>query len=86
NLPLKDVVLRSPAVMINILGSPEFTGPPHYNGLDTCMQIDGVHLHLYGKKLTKPFRKMGHATIVAPRLEQAIETAKLVRSTISVTA
>ena len=86
DLPLADVTLRSPAVMINILGSPGHEGPARYNGLEQCIGIDGVSLHLYGKSTTKPFRKMGHATIVAPRLEQAIETAKFVRSTISVTA
>lgn len=85
-LPLVDPVLRSPAVMINILGAEGFTGKAIYRGVTEALAIDDVHIHLYGKEITKPFRKMGHATIMAPRLEQAIEKSKLVRDLIKVEA
>ena len=85
-LPLVDPVLRSPAVMINILGAEGFTGKAIYRGVTEALAIDDVHIHLYGKEITKPFRKMGHATIMAPGLEQAIEKSKLVRDLIKVEA
>ncbi len=85
-LPLVDPVLRSPAVMINILGAEGYTGKAIYRGVTEALAIDDVHIHLYGKEITKPFRKMGHATIMAPRLEQAIEKSKLVRDLIKVEA
>ncbi len=83
-LPLADPVLRSPAVMINILGSEGHTGDAVYEGITESLALGDVHVHLYGKQITKPFRKMGHATILAPDLEQAIEKAKLVRDLINV--
>lgn len=86
NLPLGDPVLRSPAVMINILGSEGYTGEAIYEGLDEVMAMNDVHIHIYGKKMTKPFRKMGHATIMAASLEQAVEKARLVQSIIKVKA
>lgn len=85
-LPLADPVMRSPAVMINILGSEGYTGEAVYEGLDKCLAMKDVHIHIYGKKMTKPFRKMGHATIMAPSLEQAVEKARLVQSIIKVKA
>ncbi len=85
-LPLGDPVMRSPAVMINILGAEGYTGEAIYEGLDECLAMKDVHIHIYGKKMTKPFRKMGHATIMAPSLEQAIEKARLVQSIIKVVA
>ena len=63
NLPLGDTSTRSMAAMVNLLGEEGHTGPAYYEGLDAVSAISGVHIHLYGKKLTKPFRKMGHVTI-----------------------
>ncbi|RLD21031.1 MAG: 5-(carboxyamino)imidazole ribonucleotide synthase [Bacteroidetes bacterium] len=83
-LPLADPVLRSPAVMINILGSEGHTGDAIYQGITESLALGDVHIHLYGKQITKPFRKMGHSTILAPDLEQAIEKAKFVRDLIKV--
>ena len=62
-LPLMDVSLRSPAAMVNVLGEDGFTGNPIYEGIDACMNLEDVHVHLYGKPITKPFRKMGHVTV-----------------------
>ncbi|MEM0992474.1 MAG: 5-(carboxyamino)imidazole ribonucleotide synthase [Bacteroidota bacterium] len=86
NLPLGSTKLTSPAVMLNLLGEPEHTGQADYLGLEDCLGMEGVHVHLYGKKTTKPFRKMGHVTIVHENLEQAIITASKVKERLKVVA
>ncbi len=84
NLPLGDTRSRTNAVMINLLGEKGHEGVAVYEGLDKIMALDGVYVHLYGKKYTKPFRKMGHVTIVDQNREQAIEKANLVKNTLKV--
>lgn len=84
NLPLGDTRSLSNAVMINLLGEKEHEGVAKYDGLERIMAIDGVYVHLYGKKYTKPFRKMGHVTIVDQNREQAIEKARLIQQTLKV--
>ena len=84
NLPLGDTRSISNAVMINLLGEKGFEGLAEYEGLNEILKIDGVYVHLYGKKLTKPFRKMGHVTILDDDREKAIEKAKFVQKTIKV--
>lgn len=63
NLPLGATDLIKPAAMVNVLGEDGYTGNARYEGLQELMSCPGVHLHLYGKKITKPFRKMGHITL-----------------------
>lgn len=63
NLPLGSTELLRPAAMVNLLGEPGYTGPPHYQGLEEVLALDQVHVHLYGKPETRPFRKMGHITV-----------------------
>ena len=84
NLPLGDTRSRSNAVMINLLGEKGHDGVAKYQGLEKIMAIDGVYVHLYGKKYTKPFRKMGHITIVDQNREHAIEKANFVKQTLKV--
>lgn len=84
NLPLGDTQISAPAVMINLLGEKGFEGDAIYNGIDDALKIGGVYIHLYGKKTTKPFRKMGHATIVASTLQQAINNANKVKELLKV--
>ena len=67
------------SVMVNLLGAPDFSGPVTYEGADDCLALEGVNLHLYGKAETRPFRKMGHATICDESLDQAIEKARFVK-------
>ena len=67
------------AVMLNLLGEAGHKGPVHYEGAEQCLALEGVHLHLYGKALTSPFRKMGHATITAETVELAIKKADFVK-------
>lgn len=84
NLPLGSTEMYQPAVMVNLLGAPGHTGPAKYEGLDQAMGIEGAHYHIYGKKITKPFRKMGHATVVDKDLEQAKAKARQINKTIKI--
>lgn len=78
NLPLGSTKMKSPSVMVNLLGTAGHTGPAQYPGFAECMGIEGAKFHLYGKKMTKPFRKMGHATILDTDIEKAKEKGRLV--------
>lgn len=70
--------------MINLLGEDGFEGKVKYEGLSKAMAIDGVKIHLYGKKYTKPFRKMGHVNVLATTIEAAKEKADLVKQILKV--
>jgi len=82
NMPLGSTKLTSPSVMVNLLGADGFTGDAHYEGLKECLAIEGVKIHLYGKAITKPYRKMGHATIIADTIEKAKKKARKVQETL----
>lgn len=84
NLPLGSTGMIHPSVMVNLLGEKNFTGEAIYEGLENVLAMKGVHVHLYGKKITKPFRKMGHVTCVGSTVEEALEKAKLVKKTLRV--
>ena len=84
NLPLGSTKLKLPSVMINILGADGYEGPVIYEGLTESMAIDGVKIHLYGKKITKPYRKMGHVTVLSSSLECALKKAEKVKQLIKV--
>jgi 5-(carboxyamino)imidazole ribonucleotide synthase len=83
-LPLGSTKIKLPSVMVNILGAGGHEGPVRYEGLTESMAIDGVKIHLYGKKITKPFRKMGHATVLSGTLECAMKKADRVKQLIQV--
>lgn len=78
NFPLGSTRMKAPSVMANLLGAEGHTGPAVYQGLEDCLAIEGVHVHLYGKAVTKPFRKMGHVTVVDESLEEAKAKARKV--------
>ena len=84
NLPLGNTAQVRPAVMLNVLGEPDFKGPVKYEGVEAALAIPGVYLHLYGKASTSPFRKMGHITVVADTLEEAIDNAGRVKELVKV--
>ncbi|RZL17360.1 MAG: 5-(carboxyamino)imidazole ribonucleotide synthase [Pedobacter sp.] len=84
SLPLGDTRSISNAVMINLLGEKLHNGVAKYEGLEKVMALDGVYVHLYGKKYTKPFRKMGHITVVDQNREAAIEKANFIKNTLKV--
>ncbi|MES2558555.1 MAG: 5-(carboxyamino)imidazole ribonucleotide synthase [Bacteroidota bacterium] len=77
-LPLGSTELIQPAVMMNLLGGKDFSGPYRLQGLEEASGIGGVYIHLYGKTESKPMRKMGHVTITADTLEEAKNKAKRV--------
>ena len=82
--PLGDTACLNNAIMVNILGEPGHEGPAVYQGIEKILKCAGVYVHLYGKALTKPFRKMGHVTIVDADREKAIEKARYVQETLKV--
>ena len=84
DLPLYDPVLLSPTVMVNLLGSPGFKGKAIYKGVEECLAIPGVSVHIYGKDETRPWRKMGHVTIVDNHLERALKKANFVCQSIKI--
>lgn len=86
NLPLGDTSALLPSAMVNLLGEDGFSGPAVYEGLQDILALKGVHVHLYGKKLTKPFRKMGHVTIVDEDFNSLKEKVNLIKRTLKVTA
>jgi 5-(carboxyamino)imidazole ribonucleotide synthase len=77
-LPLGSTDLIQPAVMMNLLGADDFTGTYRLQGLEEVSAMEGVYVHLYGKKESKPMRKMGHVTVTAATLNAAKEKAKQV--------
>ena len=86
NLPLGSTVTTTNAVMINLLGEPEFEGLARYDGVEEVLGLEGVYVHLYGKKYTKPFRKMGHVCVINDDREKAIKNARWVQATLKVKA
>lgn len=84
NLPLGDTRSISNAIMVNVLGEKGHDGVAKYDGLEKILSVEGVYVHLYGKKYTKPFRKMGHLTIIDQNREKAIEKARFVQKTLKV--
>jgi 5-(carboxyamino)imidazole ribonucleotide synthase len=86
NLPLGNTSCHTPSIMVNLLGEADKTGDAIYEGLEKVMHLPNVYVHLYGKKITKPFRKMGHVTILHEQLEEAIKNARLVQNTLKVTS
>lgn len=84
DIPAGSTAQRSPAVMLNILGDEQHSGEAVYAGLKECLEQEGVYIHLYGKKITKPFRKMGHATILASDIQEARRKADLVKQRLKV--
>ena len=77
-MPLGDTALHRPAAMINLVGAAGFSGPTVVEGEEEVLGIDGVHLHLYGKRECRPGRKMGHVTVVADRITDAVARANRV--------
>jgi len=80
NLPLGDTGLIIPGAMLNILGAPGHEGPALYEGLEDVLSLSGVYVHLYGKSHTKPFRKMGHVTLLGKDLQEIKVKVEVVKN------
>jgi 5-(carboxyamino)imidazole ribonucleotide synthase len=85
-MPLGPTDATSAAVMVNILGGEGFEGPAKYEGIPEAIGMGGVYVHLYGKAITRPFRKMGHATVVDANANEALRKARQVKDLIKVKA
>lgn len=84
NLPLGNTDSKVGGIMVNLVGAEGYTGEVVYENIDKILQIDGVTPHIYGKKITKPFRKMGHVTIVNKDIDEARKVAQQVKKIIKV--
>lgn len=84
--PLGSTEVCFPSVMVNLIGEPGHQGPARYLGMEDVLRKPGVHVHLYGKYETSPFRKMGHITVVANNIQEAKERALWVKKTVKVVA
>ena len=85
DLPLGSTRLRSPGVMLNILGAEGHTGPAVTRGAEEVLKEEGTFIHLYGKKETRPNRKMGHLTVIRDDIDDAVAVARKVKDKISIT-
>ena len=84
NLPLGKTEIKIPGVMVNLVGKKSHSGSVLYKNIDQILAIDGVTPHIYGKKETRPYRKMGHITIINNSLDKARSIAEEVKSIIEV--
>ncbi len=84
DLPLGSCESKLAGIMVNLSGAENYHGPVHYKAMDQILSIPGVTPHIYGKKETRPFRKMGHVTIVNKDMNKAREIAQQVKETIQV--
>ncbi len=84
NLPLGNPESKVAGIMVNLVGEEGYAGEVIYENMENILKIDGVTPHIYGKKETRPFRKMGHVTIVHADIEKARDIAETVKKTIRV--
>ena len=84
DLPLGKTDSKVAGIMVNLVGAEGHTGNVVYENMEAILKLDGVTPHIYGKKQTRPFRKMGHVTIVNKDIEEARKIAQQVKETIKV--
>lgn len=84
NLPLGETRNKVSGVMVNLVGAEGYNGAVVYQNIEKILELEGVTPHIYGKKETRPFRKMGHVTIVHSEIDKAREIAQQVKETIKV--
>lgn len=84
--PLGSTVQILPAAIVNLLGAQGYSGTAKYQGLNEILQLENIFVHIYGKKETKPGRKMGHITILSKERQELIHQANRIKQTVSVIA
>ncbi|RIA10542.1 5-(carboxyamino)imidazole ribonucleotide synthase [Flavobacteriaceae bacterium MAR_2010_72] len=84
NLPLGKTDSKVAGIMVNLVGAEGYSGNVIYQNIEDIMKMDGVTPHIYGKKQTRPFRKMGHVTIVNEDINKARLIAEQVKNTVKV--
>ena len=84
--PMGNTKAILPSVMVNLIGSDGHSGQAYYQGLEEVLQIDNAFVHIYGKRQTKPGRKMGHVTVLSAEKADLLHKAKKIRQSLSVVA
>ncbi len=84
DLPLGSTESKVAGIMVNLSGEENYSGPVVYKNIDKIMNVQGVTPHIYGKKITRPFRKMGHVTIINKDITEARKIAEEVKNLIRV--
>ncbi|MCL4432007.1 MAG: 5-(carboxyamino)imidazole ribonucleotide synthase [Epsilonproteobacteria bacterium] len=84
NLPLGSTKLLSPSVMVNLLGEEGYEGEPIIEGIHEALEIPELSFHFYGKSFTKPFRKMGHITVLDDDIDSALEKAMRAKNVLKI--
>jgi 5-(carboxyamino)imidazole ribonucleotide synthase len=82
--PLGNTAAILPAAIVNLLGESGSDGEAVYEGINEVLQLDNVFIHLYGKKQTRPGRKMGHVTILSGDKQDLIHVAHRVKQNLKV--
>lgn len=82
NYPLGNTNAILPSIMVNIIGADHYSGPVKYEGLAEVLKIDNAFVHLYGKKETKPGRKMGHVTILSNEKQDLLHKSNKIKRTL----
>ena len=82
--PLGNTEHILPAAIVNIIGAANCTGTPVYEGLEKVLEIPDAFVHIYGKTITKPGRKMGHVTILSKEKQELIHQANRILQTLTV--
>ncbi len=85
-LPMLSPPIISPSAMVNLLGAEGYEGEAKYEGIEEVLRRKDAYIHIYGKKLTKPFRKMGHVTVLGKDKEELIEKINFVKRNLKVIA
>ena len=73
-----------PAAIVNLVGAQGHSGIAYYEGLEKILQIENVFVHIYGKKETRPGRKMGHITILSKEKQELVHQANRIKQTVKV--
>jgi 5-(carboxyamino)imidazole ribonucleotide synthase len=84
--PLGNTDAILPSAIVNIIGSEGYNGEVHYEGLEEVLKMDNVFVHIYGKKQTKPGRKMGHVTIISKDYQDLTHKANKIKHTLKAVA
>lgn len=82
--PLGNTTAILPSIMVNIIGAEGHSGEAHYEGLEDVLKIENAFVHLYGKKQTKPGRKMGHATVISKEKQDLLYKANKIKRSLTV--
>lgn len=84
NLPLGDVSEKDHAAMVNLVGEEGYEGEAKYKGLEKLLELPKVYFHLYGKKITKPGRKMGHVTVLGENQSEIEKKIQFIKNNLKV--